>query len=264
MDEMMDILKRIQNDLTNQKQEMQSMQENITKSINNNIDEKFSLIEDRTKKLEIKLNEQQKRLDNFEKQIRRKNLILYGVEETERGYMELQEQVLSLINNKMNVNIQRTEIEMVRRLGKIGGKIRPILITLTTMGRKIEILKKIHTLESSTINIKEDFPKEVMLKRKELQQIVNKERQLGKNAVLRYDKIVILKNKSENTLAKDTRNQKRNLSESPEHHQNTTSTVQAGKEKNKTNNITSYMNTASPKNTREPITVEETSVQKND
>lgn len=253
MEEMMKVLKQIQEDLAAQKQEMKNMQECITQEINNNINEKFGNIENRTNNLEIKLNQQQEKIDQMERQLRKKNLIVFGLEETEQGYAGLQELFLTTLKQVMEIAIHPSEIEMVRRLGKKGSKTRPIVVTLTTMGRKWEILKKKYLLKGSTINIKEDFPQEVLLQRKKLQEEVERERALGKNAVLRYDKIVILKGSPKNSRT-STRKHKRFLTESPES-QNTmngNSSVQVKQmhKKNKTKDITHYM-TASLNNTAE-------------
>lgn len=246
----MKVLKEIQGDLNDQKQEIKNMQENITKAINDNINQKFSIMENRTSNLEIRINQQQKAIDYLERQARKKNLIFYGVEESGHGYEELQSTLLRCIKNNMNISIEQSEIEFVRRLGKRENKTRPLLVTFTTMGRKIEILKNKETLKASLIKIKEDFPQEVLLKRKELQEEVEKERKLGKNVVLRYDKIVTLPGSPKNkNCVGDTRKQKRNLSESPTYQTTVIneSNVKQIPKKNKTNNITSYMYNAPSK-----------------
>ncbi|CAG4943625.1 unnamed protein product [Parnassius apollo] len=111
------------------------MQENITKAINDNINQKFTIMENRTSNLQIKINKQQKTIDYLERQARKKNLILYGVEETEHGYEELQS--ICYIKNHMKISREQSEIELVRRLGKKENKTRPLLVTFTKMGRKI-------------------------------------------------------------------------------------------------------------------------------
>lgn len=170
--------------------------------------------------------------------------ILYPNEDTENRYEELQNIILRCIKNNLKISVEPSEIELVRRLGIRGTKTRPILVTFTTVGRKIEILKKKVLLKSSLINIKEDFPKEVLMKRKVLQEEIEKQRKLGKNVVLRYDNIVTLPGspKSKKSVG-DTRKQKRNLSISPDHQiiMNTENNVKQIPKKNKTNNIASYM-----------------------
>lgn len=216
----MKILKQIQADVSKQKADMKEMEQNIKESINNNIDEKFNLMENRTKQLEHKIEQQQKSIDFLEKQLRKKNLVIFGIEETENNYEGLVDLVIETIHSKMKIACLTGEIENVVRIGKRTGKTRPIIVTLTTMGKKIEIIKKKKILENSGIYIKEDYPLSVLEKRRELQETLKQERENGNFVVLRYDKIVTLNSsgsKSDgNTYSRNKKSNKRVLSTSPE------------------------------------------------
>lgn len=64
------------------------------------------------------------------------------------------------------------------------------MITVTLVWRKIELLKN-KKLFPENIYITEDFPKEVLLKRKELRKQKEEEIINGKIAFIRYDNIII-------------------------------------------------------------------------
>lgn len=151
--------------------------------------------------------------------------------------------VIDIINNILNIKCDTNNIECVRRLGKKEGKIRPIVITLTTMGLKIRIQKNKKKLESTPYYIKEDFPLEVLNKRKELQKEVNKERENGRLAIIKYDKIVILKNRNHQPQKPSSDNKKRVLPESPEAlgPVNTHNKELQPTKINKTNNMDNYL-----------------------
>ncbi|KOB71793.1 Endonuclease-reverse transcriptase [Operophtera brumata] len=145
-------------------------------------------------------------------------------------------------------NLNRCEynsIESVRRLGKKGEKVRPIVITLLTMGLKIQIQKNKKNFENTPYYIKEDFPLEVLNKRKELQVQLEKEREQGRMAIIKYDKLIVLNNRSPRVEQKQTNNQKRNLSESPEITENSTNKYQQNKKQpmkiNKTNSMKNFV-----------------------
>lgn len=220
MEEITKILQNIQADIANSKKEMKEIEHNIKDSINKNIDEKFLFFETKTKQLETKIEQQQKSIDIIDKQLRRKNIIFFGIEEEEKGYESLLSIILDIINNRLEIPCQKWEIEHINRMGKYSGKIRPVVVTITTTSRKIEILKKKKSLDGTDIYLKEDFPPNVLQKRRELQEELKREREAGKRVTLRYDKIVILKPK--NTETKETytpteRNtNKRFMSRSPE------------------------------------------------
>ncbi|KOB76501.1 Endonuclease-reverse transcriptase [Operophtera brumata] len=74
-------------------------------------------------------------------------------------------------------------------------------------------MKQKNALSGTSCYIKEDYPQYVIEKRKILQEQVNEEREKGNKAIIKYDKLIILKN----TIVKDSssNNRKRNLSLSP-------------------------------------------------
>lgn len=213
----------MQEEMRQQKANMLDMKEDIKNTIINSINLKFNDLELKNEHLEQQLEIQKNKIDNMERFMRKRNVLFFGVEERERSYQELEKKVLDIINNIQNIKCNENNIESVRRLGRKGTKIRPIVVTLTTMGLKIKILKAKKTLESSTYYLKEDFPPEIQNKRKELQSELEKERASGNRAIIKYDRIVILEAKNKQTahVTSNARigqedSKKRNLSESPE------------------------------------------------
>ncbi|CAG5013854.1 unnamed protein product [Parnassius apollo] len=221
---------------------MQDMKEDIKNTINSNINEKFKCLETKNELLEQKLETQTIKINNLERTIRKKNLLIFGVSEDEKSYWDLEEKVIDIINNVINIKCDSNGIECVRRLGKKGEKVRPIVITLTTMGLKIKIQKNKKKLIPTPYYIKEDFPPEILSKRKELQMEVSKEREQGKLAIIKYDKIVILKNRNQQAEKQIMDKKKRVLSESPETSQ---SDCENNKDKqpikNKTNSMDNFL-----------------------
>ena len=248
MEEIAKMLQNIQADIANSKKEMKEMEHNIKESINKNIDEKFLFFETKTKQLETKIEQQQKSIEILDKQLRKKNVIFFGIEEKEKGYENLLSIVLDIINNIMKISCQKWEIEHVNRMGKISGKVRPVVVTITTTSRKIELLKKKKSLDGTNIYMKEDFSPSVLQKRRELQEDLKREREAGKKVVLRYDKIVTLKTqKSEANIPTEKNTNKRFMSMSPEETTNETSKdynnekIKQVPKRNKPQSITSFL-----------------------
>lgn len=212
MDEIKNMLISMQQDIKQQKQDMLEMKEDIKGTIINSLNEKFNNLELKNELLEKKIEEQSNKINNLERQCRRRNLIFFGVEEIEKSYDELEKMVINIINTNIKVSCDTYNIEAVRRVGKKGEKVRPIAITFNTLGFKLKIQKNKHNLQNTSYYLKEDYPIEVLIKRKELQVQLQKEKDAGNTAFIKYDKIVILSNKT--PLQKQS--SKRNLSESPE------------------------------------------------
>lgn len=200
-------------EIKQQKMDMLEMKEDIKNTIINNINEKFSNLEEKNERLEKKAEEQSTALNNLERYIRRKNLIIFGVDEQEKSYHELEQIIIDLLNTHFNLRYNSSNIEAVRRLGKKSDKIRPVIITFSTLGMKIDIQRNKKCLENTPYYLKEDYPLDVLNKRKELQIQLKKEKDSGKKAFIKYDKLIVL-----NTDQQPPRNhtKKRNLSETPE------------------------------------------------
>lgn len=218
MEEIMKVLQNIQNELAQQKKDIRNMEENIKEAINKNIDEKFVHFESKTNRLEQKIEKQRKTIDFIFNQMRKKNIIFFGVPETENNYENLLNSILEIINKSMNIVCPKWEIETVARLGKNKDKVRPVRVTITTTSRKLEILKKKKTLENTGIYIKEDYTPDVLQKRRDLQEELHRKRLAGEKVMLRYDKIVQIKKPKDKQYftSKNTNSSKRYMSVSPE------------------------------------------------
>ncbi|CAG5031944.1 unnamed protein product [Parnassius apollo] len=95
--------------------------------------------------------------------------------------------VLQTIKDELKLECDRKELETVRRMGKyLKDKVRPIVVTFTTYGRKITILKIKKYIQTKTIYMKEDFSTS-----NQLQEQLKKEKEAGKIAFLRYDKLIV-------------------------------------------------------------------------
>lgn len=198
----MKILMELRDDMRCQKQVMAKVQKNL-QELNENFTRKLENVELKTKELEKTFEKQQIHLERIEQQLRKRNIIFFGLEEDEKYYSDLEKTILNLLNHTMQIPCEQRDIELVRRLGKRNGKIRPVALTVTTMGLKIKILRNKKSLENSNIYIKEDYSPNILQKRKELQEEFRSRREQGENIILKRDKIISLENKSpKNTSSK--------------------------------------------------------------
>lgn len=209
MEEIKNMLRSLQEEIKQQKVEMLEIKEDIKYTIIKNMNEKFKTLEIKNEQIEQKFETQKIKIENFERLLRRKNIVIFGVKDDERNYYDLEKKVFEFINNMLNIKCDKNTIESVRRIGKKHEKIRPILVTLLTMGLKIEIMKHKKDLNGTPFYIKEDYPIEVLNKRRELQAEIKKAKEQGVKAILKYDKLVILNDKN-NEDPLNTNNKKRN------------------------------------------------------
>lgn len=137
---------------------------------------------------DIEINELRRSQD---KEKRLRNILIYDIPENETDGRDLRIKIMKLILEECKVNISGG-IDFVYRIGKKNStKTRPILLSLTSLDLKMEIMwsKKNN---NSKLGVSDDFCKEVSDERKRLLPLVKTLRSLNlKNVHLRYDKIFI-------------------------------------------------------------------------
>ncbi|XP_052746787.1 uncharacterized protein LOC128199747 [Bicyclus anynana] len=206
MDNILQLLKKIQEDLNETKESVRNSEINLLNKIN----ETFDHVQSKLQSLEDTVSSQEQRLDLLEKRVRERNIVIFGVQEKERNYDELNKIILDLFNDVMKISCTDLDIQSLRRIGKKSEKIRPVIVTFSTLKRKIEILRNKKSLETQNCYIKEDFPPNILAKRRELQNKAKEEREKGKKVFIKYDKLIIIPPKEATNRAN-----KRNHSGSP-------------------------------------------------
>ncbi|XP_052745839.1 uncharacterized protein LOC128199637 [Bicyclus anynana] len=216
------------------KEEMALQTKQITETVLESLDKKLASVIEENKALKTKVETLQHKIDSLEDNKRRHNLIFFGVNEMEQEG-SLIDYTKTIIERETNTNIQSYEINTVQRLGAKGKGTRPLLVGFTSIWKRNQILRnkyKKGDLTRSDISIKEDYSKEVLLKRKELVPQLLQEREKGKIAYLKKD-ILIIKDPKETNQFK----RKRDSKESPNDKTNTT---RPASKKTNTNNILDY------------------------
>lgn len=165
--------------------------------------------------MKTQLGKNTKQLYSLEREKRRKNLVIFNMQEDEgEKITDVEHKVCDLIVNQLmltDFSLSR-DVDYCRRLGKVDEKrkIRPILLALVTERKKYEILRNCNKLKISKISIRDDIPEELRPVRKELVSQMKKLRAEGKVVTLVYDKLVV---RDEPQTQKQS--QKRALSQSP-------------------------------------------------
>lgn len=147
------------------------------------------LIED-NKIMKMKIEKLEKKIEYLEKEKKKNNILVFGLEETEKSSLELFQQMQEIIKEKLKITLESNDVSKIHRIGlNKENKIRPVLIAFTNNWKRSEILKKKKSLKE--IYVTEDFPKEVMEKRRELKPKLMEERAKGNFAYLKYDQLIV-------------------------------------------------------------------------
>lgn len=196
------------------KLEMQSqnaeLKDSITNSIMEKMDDKLIPIIEENKNLKTKIEKLEKEIDYLKRAEKNNNIIVFGLEENEKSSYELIQKLKETFNQDLNIKIEEYDINKIYRLGnrkRENSKPRPVLCSFINNWKKTEIIRSKKNLK--TIYIAEDYSKDVLQKRKELQAKLTEERQKGNIAYLKYDKLIV----KENNYSQEKR--KREISASP-------------------------------------------------
>lgn len=166
----------------------------VTKNVTEAIDERFKTIIEENKFLKNKVSELELKIKFLEREKRKNNLVFFGADEIGKSELELVEYIKNTIE-ELGVPMNRQEISNIYRIGKqTNNKNRPVVVSFTTQWQKHLILKNKSKLPKS-IYVKEDYSKETLEKRKQLQAQVEEEKKNGNIAYLKHDKLIVRKQK---------------------------------------------------------------------
>lgn len=242
MEEVLNTLKSIKKELDEQRIEIRETGKNVTEQVTQNItsifEEKFLVWEGKLGELKERVENQEKRIYNLEKQARTRNLVFFGIEEKETSYRNFEENIIKWIQQYFSIKLNFNDIQVIKRLGMKGERPRPTTVTFTTLGIKIEILKQKGALKDTQYYVKEDFPKYVLEKRKELQDQLKLEREKGNIAILKYDKLIVLKHQTKRKFQSSPENTTQTKTDKHTQAIKKNKTQQPGKTITRSNSIT--------------------------
>lgn len=187
MEQILQELQKLRTDFNTEQQETRKL---IEESLKNDQIEKG--------KIKEKIEKQDNRINKLESGTRKKNVIVYGMQEENNEHInDLKEKINWLLNNKMELDIKREEIDDFFRLGKKTEekKNRPIIIKMISNWRKTEIMMNKKKLRGTRIFIENDMSEEEMTEKKnmiaEMRELKSKGHEAyikGKSLIVNMDK----------------------------------------------------------------------------
>lgn len=209
----------ILNAISDMKREMK----NDMESINKNLNEKFSELNIELTDTRNKQKIIEERIINNEKDLKKRNILIYNLRETENNIQELEVIIVDLVNHTLETGLKIEEIDFMYRLGKkTQSKTRPILLGLTTYRKKCEIMSNKSKLRSlqHKIFLADDLPKEVVEERKKTRSVLSTLKEGGVDAKIVKGKIFAdnqpLSNEVINEINNQAMKKKRQRSEEDE------------------------------------------------
>ncbi|XP_041982324.1 uncharacterized protein LOC121735541 [Aricia agestis] len=158
----------------------------VTKCVMEALDEKLKAITEENTQLKARISTLEQKINVMDKEKRKYNLVFFGLKELGKPEAELVDYIKDIVI-ETGIHLDSQEISNVYRIGKKDtNKNRPVIVSVTSMWKKHIILRNKNRFPPG-IFIKEDFPKEILEKRKQLQTQVIEEKKKGNVAYLKYD-----------------------------------------------------------------------------
>ncbi|XP_063836439.1 uncharacterized protein LOC135085596 [Ostrinia nubilalis] len=169
--------------------------QNQTKDILSQMDEKLSPIKQELEELRLENLQLKDKLKSIEKHHKKNNIIIHGLEEGDLPENDLLTEIKEKFKTSLDISLEDRDINKIMRLGKKDlekSRPRPVLIEFVNNWKKNQIMKNKKHLKD--IFATEDYPKDVLQKRKQLLELMHTERSKGNYAVIIYDKLIIKEN----------------------------------------------------------------------
>lgn len=156
----------------------------------------LGLVNDKLVSLEKDNSALKEDLVYLQSQSMRNNLVFANIEEATTGGQENTEQIVrDFLESKMNIAkdlVNKMVFERVHRMGpKVHGSNRKIVAKFTLFKERELVRKQWKTLENTPYYVHEQFPKEVVAKRRHLLPKMKEAKKSGKNAWIAYDTLYI-------------------------------------------------------------------------
>ncbi|XP_052742522.1 uncharacterized protein LOC128198910 [Bicyclus anynana] len=167
------------------------LKESLTQNYRDYMDEKLNPVIEENQQLKQKITNLEKEIEYLKRDKKSNNIIIFGLDETEKSTTELFKSVQETFQGDLNINVEENEVNKLYRLGKnkVENKPRPVLCSFTNGWKKGEIMKCKRSFKK--IHVSEDYSKEVLEKRKALQPQLLEERKKGNTAFLKYDRLIV-------------------------------------------------------------------------
>ncbi|CAG9820757.1 unnamed protein product [Phaedon cochleariae] len=188
IDDIYELLKEVNNNLTTKIEKIDQDLKTISAKVSQEIEE----TKDKVTTLETENSELKRRIEETERKLKSNNLIVYGIKEDNlETTASLVDEIEKIIKEKLELNLNSSEITNTYRIGKDKGKKRPILVTINSQMRKREILKNCYKLKGTNIYISEDLIGKDLEERKILVNYMKEARKNNKQASIRGNKLLV-------------------------------------------------------------------------
>lgn len=176
--------------ILNLKNEIGNIKADIA-NVNNNLNQQFNEIKLKNTQLDERLSNVENRVEYFDKLLKRKNIIIYGIENNRENAEQLDDLVLNFMKESLKIEFDYSDIDFTSRMRNGNKNNGPIIVGLTTLRKKRHIFYNKKNLKGSRIYISDDLTLKERQKEKELIPQMMNYRKNGKHAVIKRGQLFV-------------------------------------------------------------------------
>lgn len=176
--------------ILNLKNEIGNIKADIA-NVNNNLNQQFNEIKLKNTQLDERLSNVENRVEYFDKLLKRKNIIIYGIENNRENAEQLDDLVLNFMKESLKIEFDYSDIDFTSRMRNGNKNNGPIIVGLTTLRKKRHIFYNKKNLKGSRIYISDDLTLKESQKEKELILQMMNYRKNGKHAVIKRGQLFV-------------------------------------------------------------------------
>lgn len=183
------------------KEELRLFEKEIKEMVSKSLSELSARIERLERKIQEKDEEMQSLKNELENkndktvelqfESKKRNILLFKVNEREVGPTSLRNIVVDLIKRTADPTFSEVDVDCVYRLGARGGISRPIKVELQRSSKRNFLLSHKKKFTEKNISIAEDLPKEVIDFRKPLYKVADNLRRSGRRVQFKKNKFIV-------------------------------------------------------------------------
>lgn len=145
----------------------------------------------RISKLERVNSDLLKKIDQMDNNSRKNNIIVFGLPESTDSNINVYDEFISFVEDKLDVYVSSDELSNAYRIGKNPGNKRPLFVQFTRYKHKVEIMKNVNKLKNTSISISDDLTPTARAMRKVLLKNAADARNAGHNVKIRNNFLIV-------------------------------------------------------------------------
>lgn len=168
------------------KTDVQAIREDLSRN-----EERIRELEDKVSELERENSTLQKRVQSLEESSKKNSIIIFGLAEETEDTSSLKEEILSLFNNTLSIEVSIQDIDNLYRTGKRRDIARPVIVRFVRFSDKQKVLRSAHKLKGTSLSIKNDLTLQQQQEQKILYKFFKLAKDKGHLAKIIRNKLIV-------------------------------------------------------------------------